>query len=46
MSKRILIVDDQDDLRKLVRLTLQYGDYELHGAEDSTNMTEVDIHKG
>ncbi len=36
MSKRILIVDDHGDLRKLVRLTLQYGDFELHEAADAT----------
>lgn len=36
MSKKILIVDDQGELRKLVRLTLQFNDYELHEAEDAT----------
>jgi CheY-like chemotaxis protein len=33
-QKRILIVDDQGELRKLVRMTLDFGDYELHEAED------------
>lgn len=35
MSKRILIVDDQGDLRKLVRLTLQFNNYELHEAKNA-----------
>ena len=35
MSKKtILIVDDQGELRKLVRMTLEFGDYELHEAEN------------
>lgn len=33
-NKRVLIVDDQGELRKLVRMTLDFGDYELHEAED------------
>lgn len=33
-KKRVLIVDDQGELRKLVRMTLDFGDYELHEAED------------
>lgn len=33
-KKRILIVDDQGELRKLVRMTLEFEDYELHEAED------------
>lgn len=33
-KKIILIVDDQGELRKLVRMTLAYSDYELHEAED------------
>lgn len=33
-KKRILIVDDQGELRKLVRMTLDFGDYELYEAED------------
>lgn len=37
MAKQILIVDDQDDLRKLLRLTLEAPDYELHEAENGVN---------
>jgi DNA-binding response OmpR family regulator len=33
-KKRVLIVDDQGELRKLVRMTLDFGDYELDEAED------------
>jgi two-component system phosphate regulon response regulator PhoB len=33
-KKKILIVDDQGELRTLVRMTLEFGDYELHEAED------------
>lgn len=32
MNKRILVVDDQGDLRQLVKMTLEYADYELHEA--------------
>jgi DNA-binding response OmpR family regulator len=31
---RLLIVEDQLDIRKLIRLTLDIGDYELHEAEN------------
>ena len=34
MATRILIVDDQGELRRLVRMTLEYGDYELHEADN------------
>lgn len=40
MRKRILIVDDQDELRKLVRMTLEYADYELYEAENGTQALE------
>jgi DNA-binding response OmpR family regulator len=33
-KKIILIVDDQAELRKLVRMTLECDDYELHEAKD------------
>lgn len=36
MPKKILIVDDQGELRKLIRLTLQYNDYDLYEAENAT----------
>ena len=34
MSHRILIVEDQADIRKLIRMTLEFGDFELHEASD------------
>ncbi len=36
MSKRnlILIVEDQPDIRSLIRMTLEMGDYEIHEAEN------------
>lgn len=36
MSKRVLVVDDQPELRKLITMTLQMGDYEVDEAEDAT----------
>ncbi|MFT5295674.1 MAG: two-component system phosphate regulon response regulator PhoB [Colwellia sp.] len=42
MSKKIiLIVDDQGELRKLVRMTLEFGDYELHEAENGQRALEL-----
>ena len=32
--KKILIVDDHADIRKLVRMALEFGDYEIHEAVD------------
>ena len=32
--KRILIVEDQPDIRKLIRMTLEFEDYEIHEAAD------------
>ena len=32
--KRVLIVEDQADIRKLVRMTLEFEDYEIHEAND------------
>lgn len=40
-NKRILIVDDQGELRKLVRMTLEFGDYELHEAENGERALEL-----
>ncbi len=34
MRKRILIVDDQPDLRRLVRLSLELGGYDVYEAEN------------
>jgi len=41
MKTRILIVDDQGELRKLVRMTLEYADYELHEAENGARALEL-----
>lgn len=41
MPTRILIVDDHGDLRKLVRLTLDLGEYELHEAESGMRALEL-----
>ena len=40
-NKRILIVDDHGELRKLVRMTLEFGDYELHEAENGQRALEL-----
>ena len=32
--KRVLIVEDQADIRKLIRMTLEFEDYEIHEAAD------------
>ncbi|MEY8876249.1 MAG: response regulator transcription factor [Leptothrix sp. (in: b-proteobacteria)] len=34
MSHRILIVEDQVDIRKLIRMTLEFGQFEIHEAAD------------
>ncbi len=34
MTHRILIVEDQADIRKLIRMTLEFGDFEIHEAQD------------
>lgn len=39
--KKILIVDDLGDLRKLVRMTLEFGDYELHEADSGVRALEL-----
>lgn len=40
MAKRVLIVDDQSDLRKLIRMTLESINYELHEADDAVSALE------
>lgn len=37
MARRILIVEDQPDIRQLIRMTLDFGDYELHEADNGDN---------
>ncbi len=32
--KRVLIVEDQTDIRKLIRMTLEFEDYDIHEASD------------
>lgn len=32
--KRVLIVEDQSDIRKLIRMTLEFEPYEIHEASD------------
>jgi DNA-binding response OmpR family regulator len=34
MTHRILIVEDQPDICKLIRMTLEFGDFEIHEAHD------------
>jgi DNA-binding response OmpR family regulator len=34
MPHRILIVEDQPDIRKLIRMTLEFGEFEIHEAPD------------
>lgn len=34
MSHRILIVEDQADIRKLIRMTLEFGDFDIQEAVD------------
>lgn len=37
MTRKILIVEDQADLRKLVRMTVEFGDAEVHEASDGAS---------
>jgi two-component system phosphate regulon response regulator PhoB len=34
MKRVILVVEDQADIRKLIAMTLDFGEYEVHEAED------------
>lgn len=34
MAHRILIVEDQPDICKLIRMTLEFGDFEIHETHD------------
>ena len=33
--KKILIVEDQPDIRRLIRMTLEFEDWEIHEASDA-----------
>lgn len=35
--KRILMVEDQPDIRKLIRMTLEFENYEVHEASDGAS---------
>ena len=35
--KRVLIVEDQADIRKLIRMTLEFEPYEIHEAADGAS---------
>lgn len=35
MNKRILIVEDHADIRKLIRMTLEFEDYDIHEAPNA-----------
>ena len=39
--KKILIVEDQPDIRKLIRMTLEFEDYEIHEASDGATGLRV-----
>ena len=41
VTKRVLIVDDHMELRKLVRMTLDYDGYEIHEAENGDRALEM-----
>jgi two-component system phosphate regulon response regulator PhoB len=41
MKKKILIVDDEDSIRRLVAVTLQGGDYDVLLARDGVEALEV-----
>lgn len=41
VNKRILIVDDHAELRKLVRMTLEYDEYETYEAENGDRALEM-----
>lgn len=40
-QKNLLIVDDNRELRELVRLTLEYSDYALHEAENADEALQI-----
>ena len=41
MMKKILIVDDHADIRKLIRMTLEFEDYDIHEAADGESAVSM-----
>ena len=41
MKKRILVVEDQADIRKLIRTTLEFEYYEIYEASDAAEALEA-----
>lgn len=41
--KRVLIVEDQADIRKLIRMTLEFEPYEIHEAANGTDGLQMAI---
>ena len=41
MTKRVLIVDDNEDNRKLLFFALMSGDYEIHQAESGQHVSDM-----
>lgn len=37
MKSIVLVVEDQPDIRKLIRMTLDFGEFEVHEAENGVN---------
>ena len=40
-TKKLVIVEDNNDLRELIRLTLEFSDYELYEADDSDGALRI-----
>ncbi|MFN5048008.1 response regulator transcription factor [Roseateles sp.] len=41
MSKTVLIVDDHADIRRLIRMTLEFEDYQIHEAVDGESALQL-----
>ena len=41
MKKKILIVDDHADIRRLIRITLEFEQYEIHEVADGQSALDV-----
>ena len=44
MRKRILIVEDHADIRKLIHMTLEFEDYDIHEAANADDLIDPDRH--